>query len=114
MIRRPPRSTLFPYTTLFRSTKYLDRIRKGKPIIVHGDGTSFWSSCHRDDVARTFVAAAGNQRTFGRVYHVTGEEWMTWNRYHAAVAEGMGAPPPTLVHIPTDLLARAVPERAWI
>ena len=29
MIRRPPRSTLFPYTTLFRSTRYqLKRIRK--------------------------------------------------------------------------------------
>src|SRR3712207_8341399 len=24
MIRRPPRSTLFPYTTLFRSTRYED------------------------------------------------------------------------------------------
>src|SRR3712207_8064847 len=27
MIRRPPRSTLFPYTTLFRSTRRLDRQR---------------------------------------------------------------------------------------
>src|SRR3712207_7228541 len=28
MIRRPPRSTLFPYTTLFRSRKVSDSIRK--------------------------------------------------------------------------------------
>src|SRR5438034_4845659 len=27
MIRRPPRSTLFPYTTLFRSVKDLDQLR---------------------------------------------------------------------------------------
>src|SRR3712207_8371120 len=27
MIRRPPRSTLFPYTTLFRSEDYLERVR---------------------------------------------------------------------------------------
>src|SRR5256885_10227609 len=26
MIRRPPRSTLFPYTTLFRSRQFLDRL----------------------------------------------------------------------------------------
>src|SRR5688572_30904972 len=29
MIRRPPRSTLFPYTTLFRSARFIDRIGKG-------------------------------------------------------------------------------------
>src|SRR3989449_11539491 len=29
MIRRPPRSTLFPYTTLFRSVLQLDRVGKG-------------------------------------------------------------------------------------
>src|SRR2546430_6332970 len=34
MIRRPPRSTLFPYTTLFRSAeKYL---RKGSKLYVEG------------------------------------------------------------------------------
>src|SRR3712207_8654701 len=31
MIRRPPRSTLFPYTTLFRSTKYDRRNRRASP-----------------------------------------------------------------------------------
>src|SRR5262245_64535586 len=29
MIRRPPRSTLFPYTTLFRSTRDRRRVRRG-------------------------------------------------------------------------------------
>src|SRR2546425_10090893 len=31
MIRRPPRSTLFPYTTLFRSPLYPQPVRKGEP-----------------------------------------------------------------------------------
>src|SRR3712207_8997021 len=30
MIRRPPRSTLFPYTTLFRSRRRLERARRGR------------------------------------------------------------------------------------
>src|SRR2546430_14918889 len=30
MIRRPPRSTLFPYTTLFRSLDQSDLVRRGR------------------------------------------------------------------------------------
>jgi nucleoside-diphosphate-sugar epimerase len=71
-----------------------------------------WSSCHRDDVARAFVGAIGNPKAYGQSYHVTGEEWMTWNLYHQLVAEAMYAPPPVLVHIPSDLLGQAVPKLA--
>src|SRR3989454_9706193 len=38
MIRRPPRSTLFPYTTLFRSAERLGRVRervaRGEPLAI--------------------------------------------------------------------------------
>ena len=95
-------------------TTYLDRIRKGKPVIVHGDGNSLWVMCHIDDVARAHIAACGNPLTYGRAYHTTGEEWLTWNKYHHIVAEAMGAPQPILVHIPTDLLDRIAPDRAGI
>ena len=98
----------------FGGDRYLDRLRKGKPVVVHGDGTSLWVSCHRDDVAHAFVGAAGSERAFGMAYNVTGEEWMPWNQYHQIVAAAIGAPPPTLVHIPTDLLLQAAPQRAWI
>jgi nucleoside-diphosphate-sugar epimerase len=91
---------------------YLDRIREGKPIIVHGDGSSLWVACHIDDVARAFMGAIGNSRTFGQLYHTTGEEWMTWDQYHQGVAEALGAPPPTFVHIPTDMLVKLAPLRA--
>src|SRR3712207_9000298 len=36
MIRRPPRSTLFPYTTLFRS----DRARRGFGLLAHFGATA--------------------------------------------------------------------------
>jgi len=93
-------------------TYFVDRIRRGKPIIVHGDGTSFWVACHRDDVAQAFVRAVDNTRAFGKAYHVTGEEWMTWDRYHQGVAEAMNATPTMLVHIPTDLLGKVLPRQA--
>lgn len=93
-------------------TTYLDRLRHGKPIVVHGDGSSLWVSAHAEDVSRAFAEAAGNERAFGNSYHLPGEEWFTWNRYHETVAEAIGAPAPRFVHIPTDLLARAAPQRA--
>lgn len=101
-----------PVHTLGRSTTYLDRLRRGKPIVVHGDGTSFWVACHADDVARAFAGAAGNEQAVGRCYHVAGEEWLTWDDHHRAVARAIGAPEPQFVHIPTDVLARIAGRRA--
>jgi nucleoside-diphosphate-sugar epimerase len=103
-----------PVHTFGGSTTFLDRIRKGKPVVVHGDGSSFWTACHRDDVARAFVAACYKPSALGQKYHTPGEEWMTWNLYIQRVAEAMGAPEPRIVHIPTDILFEVAPKRAAI
>lgn len=103
-----------PISPLSGRNMYVDRLRKGKPIVVHGDGSSLWVSCSRDDVARAFVAAIGNERAVGRAYHAAGEEWLTWDTYHRQAAEAIGAPAPDIVHIPTDTLVRAAPKRAAI
>jgi nucleoside-diphosphate-sugar epimerase len=91
-----------------------DRIRKGKPVIVQGDGTSFWTACHADNVARAFAGALGNRACFGNAYHATAEEWLTWNRYFELLARALGGPAPELVHIPTDVLSRSLPNRAFL
>jgi nucleoside-diphosphate-sugar epimerase len=101
-----------PVHSLGRSTTYLDRLRRGKPIVVHGDGSSLWVFCHAEDVARAFVGAIGNDRALGRAFHATGEEWLTWDQHHALLAEVIGAPPPRPVHIPSDALAVLAPERS--
>jgi nucleoside-diphosphate-sugar epimerase len=95
-------------------TFFLDRLWEGKPVIVHGDGEALWVSCHIDDVARGFVNAVGNEKAFGQAYHLTGETWQTWNQYHERLAEAIGAPKPTLVHIPADILVRISPEHTMI
>lgn len=86
--------------------KYIHRVRSGLPVVVQGDGQSLWACNHQGDVGRCFAAAAGNPAAFGQCYHVTGEEWLTWNQYHLQAAEALGAPAPDLVHIPSDFLAR--------
>ncbi|WP_119071479.1 NAD-dependent epimerase/dehydratase family protein [Aggregatilinea lenta] len=93
------------------STSVFDRIRKGKPLICHGDGSSFWVANHRDSLAVAYGNAAHNPAALGRIYHVTGEEWLTWNRYFEIIAEAIGAPKPQLVHIPTDVLSQIAPAR---
>lgn len=93
-------------------TVVLDRLKKGKPIIVHGDGSALWVAAYADDVAHAFVRAVGNAQTYGKTYHITGEEWMPWNRYYELAAQAVGGPEPELVHIPTDLLAKLAGKRA--
>jgi nucleoside-diphosphate-sugar epimerase len=91
---------------------YAHRLLAGQPIISHGDGSSLWVACHVDDVARAFVGAINNRNAFGKAYHTTGEEWLTWDQYHTAIARALGAPPPVIVHIPTDTLVKLAPRRA--
>ena len=96
--------------SLGSGSAFIDRLRRGRPVVVHGDGTSLWSALHADDVARAFVGAAGNGAAAGKVLNVAAEEWLTWNRYTELIAEAAGGPPPAIVHIPTDVLLRLAPE----
>jgi nucleoside-diphosphate-sugar epimerase len=94
------------------STTFLDRLRRGKPVIVPGDGSALRGSCHVKDVSAAFVNAMQREGRGAAAYHVTSEEWLTWNRYHEILAGVLGGPPPVLVHIPTDILSRVAPKRA--
>ncbi len=89
---------------------FLNRLRLGKPVIIIGDGTSLWSLVHRDDAGPAFAAAVGNPRTYGKAYNVAGEEWLTWETIVRMTAEAMQAPPIAPVHLPSDLLARLLPN----
>jgi nucleoside-diphosphate-sugar epimerase len=88
---------------------FVDRLRKNKPLVVQGDGNSLWASCHVDDVAVGFIGTMGNERCVGQAYNITGDEWMTWNDYHAQVAEVVGGTFDP-VHIPTDVLREVAPK----
>lgn len=91
----------------------LGRLMRGLPIIMQGDGQSLWCAVHAEDCSEAFVNAAGNTTALGRAYH-TGGDLMTWTQKLTTVAEVFGAPPPTFVHIPTDLLFAVWPERGRI
>src|SRR6266511_6247185 len=68
MIRRPPRSTLFPYTTLFRSVGRLHRpLRAGLGRGGHPAATAAVLAAERAAAARRVPRGAGPDRAFGRV-----------------------------------------------
>ena len=87
----------------------LGRMLAGKPVIVHGDGTSLWTLTHHDDFARAFVPLLGHPRTLGEAIHITSDDVLTWNQIAAALAAALGVTA-RLVHVPSDAIAAADPE----
>ena len=87
----------------------LGRMLAGKPVIVHGDGTSLWTMTHHEDFARAFVPLLGHPRTLGEAFHITSDDVLTWNQIARARAAGLGMPART-VHVPSDAIAAADPE----
>src|SRR5215467_14675681 len=57
-----------------------DRLKKGRPIIVHGDGSSLWVVTHAEDFGRGFVGLIGNWQALGHAFHITGDEVLTWDQ----------------------------------
>jgi nucleoside-diphosphate-sugar epimerase len=98
--------TLFPahggYTVI-------DRFRRGKPVVVHGDGTSLWVLTHQRDFARGFVPLLGHPATVGEAFHITSDEVLTWNQIHQILARAAGAEA-KIVHVPSPVIARYDPE----
>jgi nucleoside-diphosphate-sugar epimerase len=88
----------------------VDRLRRGRRIIVHGDGSSLWTLTDHRDFAVGLVGLLGNERAIGEDFHITSDDVLTWNQIHAAIADAAGIPRDAFedlaVHIPSDLLAR--------
>ncbi len=70
----------------------LGRMRQGKPVVVHGDGTSLWTLTHHRDFARGFVPLLGHPRTIGEVFHITSDDVLTWNQIAETLAAAAAAP----------------------
>jgi nucleoside-diphosphate-sugar epimerase len=93
-------------------SSFLDRMMKGKAICVHGDGYGLWSACHADDVARGFVAACNNQKSYGEAYNVSSDEWITWKQYYEVIAECLKVPELHIINVPTRVLTEINPQRS--
>ena len=87
----------------------IDRMRKGKPVVVHGDGASLWTLTHHRDFAKGFVGLLGNVHAIGESFHITSDEILTWNQIYEILARAAGAPA-HLVHIASESIAAFDPD----
>jgi len=87
----------------------VERMRRGKPVIVHGDGTSLWTLTHHRDFARGFVGLLGNDGALGEAVHITSDEALTWNQIYEAVGRAAGVEP-RLLHLPSEVIAAYDPD----
>ena len=83
----------------------IDRMRKGKKVIVHGDGTSLWVLTHNSDFAKGFVGLLGNSRAIGEAFQITSDELLSWNQIYELSARAAGTTA-RLVHIPSEVIAK--------
>jgi nucleoside-diphosphate-sugar epimerase len=93
--------TLLPFQGGFTE---VDRMRRGKKVVVHGDGTSLWTMTHHEDFARGFNGLIGNRQAIGETFHITSDEWLTWNQIHEIVASAAETEV-QMVHIPSEVIA---------
>ena len=91
------------------SYQVVERIRQGKRIIIPGDGTTLWTLTHSRDFAVAFVGLMGNPHAMGEVFHITGDESLTWNQIHECVGKALGKEV-RAVHIPSETLGQLWPD----
>ena len=86
-----------------------DRMLKGKPIIIHGDGSSLWVNTHAEDFAKGFLGLLGNDKAIGEVFHITSDEVLSWNQIYKTIADILGVEA-KIVHIPSEFIVKLVPR----
>ena len=87
----------------------LQRMVQGKPVVVHGDGTSIWTLTHHRDFAVGLVGLLGKPEAIHEAFHITSDEWLSWNSIYAMLAKELGVVP-HLIHIPSEIIAKYDPE----
>ena len=117
LLNQQYRKNKFPFTVIRPSHTYdkhtvpvegnytvLDRMQKGKPIMVHGDGTSIWTLTHNTDFAKGLVGLLGNSHAIGETFHITSDEWLSWNQIYKILGNAIGVDP-QLIHVPSELIS---------
>jgi nucleoside-diphosphate-sugar epimerase len=117
LLEQAGRQENFPYTIVRPSHTYdrtllpfdggyttVARMRLGKTVVVHGDGTSLWTLTHHRDFAIGLVGLLGNMHAIGNSFHITSDEWLSWNQIYTIVGQAAGVEP-RLVHAPSELIA---------
>lgn len=108
-----PSSTYGPQMGLLRQVawefSWVDRVRKGKPIAICGDGNALFQFLYVDDAAPAFACILGREQCLGQTYNMVRRGFISWADYHRLAMKVLGREV-ELVGVPLDdLLAMKVP-----
>jgi nucleoside-diphosphate-sugar epimerase len=92
-----------------KSYTAVDRMRRGKKVIVPGDGSSLWVITHNSDFAQGLVGLLGHRQAIGHAFHITSDEVMTWDQFYNITARAAGVEA-KIVHIPSDFIGACLPD----
>jgi len=87
-----------------------DRVARGLPVLVAGDGLGLWQSTHRDDCGSFFAYAALASKTYGQAYNATRDEVLTWRDYYRELSRALGTRA-KLIFVPSSWLIAQDPKR---
>ena len=68
----------------------MERMLAGKPVIIHGDGSSLWTMTYNSDFAKGFIGLLGNVHAIGQAVHITSDESLSWLQIHEIIARKLG------------------------
>ena len=86
------------------------RLLDGKPIVLHGDGTTLWTVTHSEDFAKALVGLFGNINTVGEDFHITSDEWLTWRQIINITADVLNVKRPDFVYVSSDYINKIDPS----
>jgi nucleoside-diphosphate-sugar epimerase len=92
-----------------KSFTAIDRMRKGKKVIVPGDGSSLWVITHNSDFAQGLVGLLGHRQAIGHAFQITSDEVLTWDQIYNITAQAAGVEA-QIVHIASDFIGACMPE----
>lgn len=91
------------------SWQVLKRMKEGKPVIIHGDGSSLWTLTWNEDFARGFIGLLGNPKAIGEAFQIMSDEQLTWNQIYETVARALDVELKAY-HVASDFLAACSPK----
>ncbi len=88
------------------SWQIIKRMMEGRPVIIHGDGSSLWTLTFNKDFAIGYTGLMGNRHAIGEAFQITGDETLTWDQIYQTLADALGVKL-NARHVSSEFLAAA-------
>ena len=86
------------------SYQVIKRMMEGKPVIIHGDGSSLWHLTFNKDFAIGYTGLMGNPKAMGEAFQITGDEVLTWDQIYRTIADALGVKL-NAIHVSSEFLS---------